>query len=105
MFNLACYTEQHTCEVATTNYNRGNYDQLRALLREVDWARMHDMDVHNAYQFFRSSLKEAVDSSVPKTRRRSRKNLYINSKALKLKRKKNSLWGVYMKSGDPIDFA
>ena len=63
------------------------------------------MDLHHAYHFFRSSLKVAADSAVPKTNQRSRKNLYINRKAMKLKRKKHSLWGIYMITGDPIDFA
>ena len=68
VFNLACYTEGHMPPAATVNYNRGNYDKLRALLGEVDWARMHNMDIHHAYQFFKSSLKVATDSAVPKTR-------------------------------------
>ena len=52
-FTLACYTELHAPTAASLNYNKGNYDLLRGLLREVDWYQMHDMNMHEAYNFLK----------------------------------------------------
>ena len=104
-FTVACYTDRHIPSEVTANYYKGNYDLLREMLDRVDWDKMQDMDVHQAYCFFRRSLQAAVDKSVPKTRPRPRKNIYINRKAMKLKREKACRWSAYIRSHDPIDFA
>ena len=105
VFNLACYTVRSVPMVKTLNYNKGDYGLLRRLLSDIDWTRLCNMDVQQAYHFFRSSLQAAVDSSIPKLKPRARKNVYITGKAMKLKRRKAALWSAYMSSKDPIDFA
>ena len=87
------------------NHDQGNYDLLRHLLGEVYWSTMYDLNVQDAYNFFSSNLQEAVERSIPRTRPRSHKNLYMTRGALKLKRKKATLWSTYMQSRDPIDYA
>ena len=104
-FNLTCYTEKAHSHQPQLNYNRGNYDLLRRLLQEVDWSVMHDLNVHHAYHFFVSTLRQVVDTSVPLARGRASKNLYIDSRARKLKREKASLWARYTRTQDPVDNA
>ena len=104
-FSLSCYTEQPAPTAPSPNYNKGNYNLLRRLLQEVDWSRLHDMNVHQAYNFFKGALHEAVEKSVPQTRPKPRKNVYITREAMKLKRKKTVLWNMYVRTGDSVDYA
>ena len=103
-FNLVCYTVRSSPR-QTLNYNRGNYNLLRNLLREVDWAVMHEFNVHRAYHFFVSTLQEAVMRSIPVSRPKANKNMYLTKPAMKLKREKASLWRTYVRTKDPIDYA
>ena len=75
------------------------------MLGGIDCGRMQNMNVHEAYSFFRSSLQAAIAKHIPKVRSRSCKSLYINSKAMKMKREKDCRWSAYVQSHDPIEFA
>ena len=104
-FSLTCYKKRGTSSHTQLNYNRGDYNLLRALLRDVDWAVLHDFNVLHAYHSFMSTLRAAVATSVPEARPKVSKNLYINSHARKLKREKVSLWNIYTYTQDAMDYA
>ena len=74
-FTLACYTEPHRLAEPKLNYNRGNFNLLRNILSKVDWSC------------------------------NSRKNLYMTKQAMRLKREKFTLWNIYVRSHDPVDYA
>ena len=63
------------------------------------------MNVYQAYDFLKGALHEAVEKSVPQTRPKPRKNVYITGEAMKLKRKKTALWNMYARTGDSVDYA
>ena len=104
-FTLACYTERVTPPDKSFNYHRGDYDLLRELLQDVDWSCMLEMDVQHTYNFFVSSIRDAVAAAVPLTHPKTAKNLYINKQALKLKREKSVLWHTYTQTRDELDYA
>ena len=100
-----CYTKRGTSSHTQLNYNRGDYDLLRALLRDVDWAVLHDSKVLHSYHSFMSTLKAAVATSVPEARPKVSKNLYINRHARKLKQEKVSLWNIYTHTQYAMEYA
>ena len=105
-FNLMSYTSRKEPKEAKLNYAKGNYDLLRELLAKVDWAPMHDSDVHGAYDFFQGTLQGVIDIAVPKMKLNGKKkNLYMNRHALRLRRQKETLRKTYKHSKDAIDFA
>ena len=104
-FTMTCYTEHRKPCHQSMNYRGGNYNMLRSLLQEVDWTVLHDLDVSRAYHFFVSTLNRVVTLTVPRSRPRPVKNMYISKQAARLKRKKETLWKTYIHSGDVIDYA
>ena len=104
-FTLACYTDPHRTAEPKLNYNRGDFNLLRSILSKVDWSGMHDLNVHDAYDFFKDALEVAVDRSIPRLKSHSRKNLYMTKQAMRLKREKFTLWNIYVRSRDPVDYA
>ena len=104
-FSLKCYTTKGIPIGPHLNYNRANYNLLRSVLQDVDWTVMHDSNVHRAYHYFVSSLREAVARTVPVTHHRPNKNLYIDNRAQRLRREKSLLWNMYAHTRDPVDYA
>ena len=100
-----CYTDRHLPTVPMFNYNKGDFGLLRGLLDQVEWKVMHDMNVHDAYNFFKGALETAVNRSIPKAKTHSRKNLYMTNGAMKLERKKAALWSIYAQTRDHVDYA
>ena len=74
------------------------------MLQSCDWSRLHTMHVNDAYASFKSAISEAVEKC-SKTRRTRHKNIYMNRHAMQLRKKKETLWGVYRKTLDPLDHA
>ena len=72
--NLKIY-EKNSSEEMVYVYSRGDYDKLRMILSETDWSQIsHCSDVNESWTKFTSILNNAVNSCVPVTKRRSRKN-------------------------------
>ena len=81
------------------NYFKGNSDNLKELLQKVDCDEVRDQTVDVKYSHMTDHLSKIAHDCFPKSRRKgSRKNIYINGQALRLKAKKEKLWGTYRKS-------
>ena len=105
-FKLACYTQKTGSSLERLNFHRANWNKLKGILAKVNWECLTTLDIESAYKFFHNTLCKAVADCIPSSRHsRGRKNIYTNSKALKLKKRKNHLWTKYMCSQDPVDLA
>ena len=75
-------------------------------IRQVDWDCLSELPVDTGYQWFRDTLLSLQNECIPRAKSSlTRKNIYMNSQALRLKRQKHSLWSAYKCSQDPIDLA
>ena len=105
-FDLVCYTSHKGPQHTRWNYAKGRYNLLRELLAGTDWSPMLELDVHEAYRFFKTVLQDIVNIAVPRRKASAKKkNLYMDRHALKLRRKKEALWRRYKYSHHPIDYA
>ena len=105
-FRLACYTLRMAPAQSQFNFNRANWGKLKASLSNVNWECLSTLDVETGYKFFCETLNKAMTECIPKARSsKARKNIYMSSQALKLKKQKNEMWDKYMHNQDPIDLA
>lgn len=88
------------------NLNKANFQELSKMLDKVDWSVLSRLDVDTGYQLFRDTLFSLMDEHVPKAKRSyTKKNIYLNREALRMKKQKRTLWSVYKSSSDPVDLA
>ena len=105
-FQLNCYSSQVDSSTKRLNFNKANFSQLREMLDEVNWQCLATLDIDSGYKFFRDTLSSVVSACVPSARSsKSRKNIYMTSHALRLKRDKTRLWRTYMHTQEPMDLA
>ena len=105
-FQVACYTSQANPEQVKLNFHRADFLAMNQRLAETDWSQLQSVDVEQGYQIFKETLGSIVSNCVPPAKdSRSRKSIYMNAKALRLRRLKNSLWQRYRGSDDPLDAA
>ena len=61
--------------------------------------------MEKAYSYFRSQVSKAIDKSSKTRNMRRNKNIYMNCRAMQLKKRKQVLWGIHCRTHDPIDHA
>ena len=102
-FALTCY--MNPVESFPSKRVITDYKQVSEVLRASSWSQMEMMSLDDAYSFFRSTVTLAIEKS-SKTRSTHRnKNIYMDRKAMQMKKKKQTLWGIHHRTHDPIDFA
>ena len=105
-FQLACYTVQAGKKPEQLNFHRANFREMNRLLVETDWSRILMSDIEDGYAFFKETLNIIISSCIPVAKHSSaRRNIYMNSNALKLRKLKNQLWQRCTATNDPIDIA
>ena len=105
-FGLNCYTTWSVSEIKRLNFHRANFSQLSSMIGDIDWQCLTLLDLEAAYTYFKESLAKVVADCIPTVRGpQSKKNIYMNSHALRLKRRKNQLWHRYLQSQEPLDLA
>ena len=105
-FRLACYTSLPPTSTERLNLNRANWDKLNEGIARVNWEHLTSLDVQTGYAFFNESLQRLMSLYIPKGRSsKMRKNIYMTSHALKLKKEKNKLWDKYASTRDPLALA
>ena len=105
-FDVECYTH-HTCApVSCLNLHRADFDHLNSLVRLADWEEMIPKPVQERYNYWKKTVHDLTNRCIPPALpKAAKKNIYMTREALKLKRKKRSLWLAYLYSKDPIDHA
>ena len=98
-FKLACYACKTESFVRKYNYWRADYAELNRLISTEDWGIMNGLNVDESYSFFKAVLEKHIKHCVPLTKAKPcKKNLYMTSQALNLKKLKNELWAQYVQS-------
>ena len=75
------------------------------MLKSTDWDLMTDMDLDEAYKFFKSHITDAVKKCSKTMKPHRKKNLYINRRALQMRKRKKSLWDTYSQTSNLLDYA
>ena len=103
---LFCYSMIVKPERLKWNFNRANFQELAGRVRLVNWDCLSTMDVDAGYRWFSDTLFSLMNECIPRGKSSNRrKNIYMNSQALHLKRKKRSLWSAYTRSENLVDLA
>ena len=80
--------------------------QMNTLIDREDWQYLDHVEVETGYEAFKGFLYKVSTECIPRLRRfKSRKNIYMTSKALRMKRQKKQLWQKYVCSQSPLDRA
>ena len=105
-FQLACYTHQTSAQLNRLNFNRARWSDLNAMLGKVNWLCLRSLSIESGYRVFQEHLSDAVSTCIPTAKNsKARKNIFMTSKALRLKNHKNRLWKRCMFTQDPLDMA
>ena len=105
-FQLACYTDQVVLGLERPNFHRANFSELDKKLSEVNWNQGLSGSVEEGYRYFKLTIDYLIRAHVPMVRSPlMRKNVYMTSRALQLRKRKNMLWQRCVASGDPLDKA
>ena len=92
-FSIHCYTFRTPDNSRRLNFNKANFVLMNNMIGSTDWSYLEQLDVKEGWEFFRDSLTQAVASCIPTSRcSKARKNIYMDSHALSMKKKKNQLW-------------
>ena len=105
-FKLACYTVQPVSTTKRLNFHRADFVKLNEKVHEIDWDLLVTKPVEDGYKIFKDKLNCIVASCVPEGKNsQSRRNIYMTSSALQLRKQKNILWQKSMVTNDPVDIA
>lgn len=105
-FALACYTVHHSSAEVHLNLNRADFNRLNIQIAAADWEVEDEASIHEHYTQFKHTLNNLINDCIPRSRPKKMKaNIYINRDALKLKKRKSSLWRSYTLSGDNATYA
>ena len=95
-FTLVCYTV--VVSSAPSYRNITDYRLLSEMLSSIDWNQMDGMELEDSYKFFKSRINRAPEDCTKKRSFRSKKSIYMNRKALQLRKRKMMLWSTYCRT-------
>ena len=105
-FNVTCYAQRVESTAVHLNYNKGNYQQLNALIHGTDWEVVAPVDPQRRFEVFKATLKRLISQCIPRAcPTRKRRSLYMNREALRLKNRKRKLWNIYIRSQDVVSYS
>ena len=87
------------------NYNKGDYEGMRRYFSKESWEEMAELNVEDAWQFFKELVHVAVDEYVPKHTKKKRSTApWWNSLTLRAVKAKHKAWKVYKESKKEEDY-
>ena len=105
-FQLTCYTSRLAETTDKFNFWKADFNKLNSLIFRCQWEALLSLSVDESYLYFKTTLLKLCDQCIPRSRRRSqKKNLYMTSEAMQLRKKKRELWCNFVKSKDTVDHA
>ena len=104
-FLLVCYTSpcQNGIFQRPALY-KADYNKLRQQAASFPWMDIQGLEIQKAYTVFVEHILYLVDNFVPKSKPKKSKNLYMNTAALRLRKKKRIAWSVYKRTLLPSDY-
>ena len=86
------------------NIYKANYDLIKSDLNDREWDELLTYSFEDDYKFFFDILRNLLDKYTPfKAKQVRKKNIYMTSKAMRLKNKKRRLWKRYITSKSNYD--
>jgi hypothetical protein len=67
-FELNCYKATIENQSARFVYAKGDYTRLCEDLSQVNWTRLEDLDVTNAWDYLVDNIRKAMDKHIPKSK-------------------------------------
>ena len=104
-FALVCYTSP--CQNGTFRrpaLHKADYNKLCQQAALLPWLNIQDLEIQRAYTVFVEYILHLVDNFIPKSRPMKFRNLYMNTAALRLRKRKRILWSVYRRTLLPSDY-
>ena len=101
VFKFRCYAEYKSCSVKTFKYAKGDYEKLRALVRECDLSVVEDMPMEEGWRYLEENITTAMNKSIPKSNRNegphniSNRPMWMNNTALVKVKSKNEAYKCY----------
>ena len=102
-FTLVCYAMVDSSP--PPYHSITDYALLTKTLSSYDWNRIDSMNLEDSYDFFKSYITQALESCTKRKILRSKKNIYMNRKALQLRKRKKMLWSTYCRTRSILDHA
>ena len=104
-FNLICYcTVKHQPKPKYNLYS-ADFSTMRELLEQIDWESIiYPLDIHTAWQTFSSLFTATLNSCIPFSIPRPKKNIFMTRRGLCLKNKKCKLWHKFRSTNSPSDY-
>ena len=98
VFKFICYAEYKSSNVKTFKYSKGNYEKLRALVRECDLSVVDDMPMEEGWRYLEETITKAMNQSIPKSNRnegphnRRNRPMWMNDTSLVKVKSKNEAY-------------
>lgn len=102
-FSIQVKTVSYSSKCTFRDTNRGDYDKLREILSEVSWSALETPDVEIHWDKIASEIEQATTQSIPLKKQRG-KNMYMDLKTMKMRKRKNKLHSNYLKSRSNRDW-
>ena len=95
-FNLICYKDMNDGPRPQPNFFKADYEAIRYILSNVNWEEALAGNFEESYEIFMEHLNNSIKNNVPnRAQRKSKKNIYMNGEAIRMKNKKHKLWKRY----------
>ena len=102
-FELACYCDHVKRPRPRYNVYKADFNKTRSLLEAVTWDDfLNPLDIYSAWNLFVSKLSSILDECIPLDIPKSKKSLFLNTAALRIKNMKCKLWKKYMTTKSPL---
>ena len=110
VFKFRCYAEYKSSNVKTLKYAKGDYEKLRALVRECDMSVVEDMSMEEGWRYLEDNITTAMNKSILTSNRnegphnRSNRPMWMNNTALVKVKSKNEAYKCYRNTMDVKDY-
>ena len=87
--------------------NKGDYTRLRDVIRTYDWSVLEHKEVEEAWVYLKEAIQAGIDECIPKKRKADHKKfkpVWMNSKTLKIIKKKYNLYRRYLHTKSGQDY-
>ena len=89
------------------DYNKGDYNKLKAIINDTDWDELETMDTEKAWNKIKQVINDGVEECVPKVKVSNEnrlKPIWLNKYAIKKIKKKHNTYQRYLKTKKRSDY-
>lgn len=109
VFEYKCIAESVSTKTKKYRYDKGNYDDMRANLADVDWTKtLDEKDTQKAWDHFSDILEDEMQRHIPThtgdRKRKMKRQSYMDKQGMKLMKAKQRAWKHYTTTEDSYDY-